>query len=188
MPNRHSQLATRTLVLLLLLAFVAAFHARAAAQSTSQDQQTDGPPSGTSQAPGQQGRRPGPPSPVMELERLTRAMKAASAPLSDTQKVAILGILEDRDTAQQSLQGSTTDRAAMVQQMQALDKASRTAILALLTEAQQKIYVNLRQGPPNGAPPQGGSGAPPPPPSGSSDQADSNIDANTGGGVQQPAR
>lgn len=114
---------------------------------------------------------------------MIQAMKAASVPMTDAQKVAVLGVLEDKQTATQSLR-SQTNRTAAMQQMKALEQAARTAILADLTEAQQKVYTSMRQGPP-GPPPNSGNGSASSSSSGQPVANDSNIDANTGGGITQ---
>ena len=131
----------------------------------------------------------------MELDRLVKATKIASAPLSDAQKVTILGVLEDRETAMNAVRQGKVDRNIAEQQVRVLLESSTKAIRAALTEAQAKVFGSMRpaampgsSGGPNAPAASNGSsassealpeGAAPP-----EDEEGSLIDANTGGAPQ----
>lgn len=128
-----------------------------AQQSDGNESQNGGPPANGARPPGS------PPTAAQELQRITKELS-----LSEEQQTEVLPILTKRHTEIDALMQSNTDRAAMGPQMRAIMDATNKQIRALLTEAQQKLFDNMRPPRPPGQNENGpGSGGPPPPDGGS---------------------
>lgn len=125
----------------------------------------------------------------MELARISQAMSSANASLDDAQSAKILGVLQDKQTAMDSLRSPSKDRESAMKQMRSLDEAADETILAVLSKTQQKVYLSLRHRGPGSPPDPSKQSARPPDGmrhgNQEPDPGDSLIDANTGGGIRQ---